>query len=575
MSDNIDIFKKEEYPVDKNIKLWGMPGCGKTTQAIERLKKYMEKENLESKDITLCTYRKSLSFELLEKLKNDGLIDKNKKYSDTYIGTIHGICRRIIQDSELDYNINNFIDESNKKEFCNMYNKEYYNNSPEKSEGEVLFDIFSYFKNTKNKTGDIPYDKEKEFEKMWGYYDIKEIIEDWKKYKNKNNLYSFDDLLYIVKEEELIPPNEFIFIDELHDAYPLLYDVIKMWIEKTKEEDGVIIVAGDPLQVINSYQGATPKYFKNIDIPRIVLDKSYRCPEEIWKKGLEVLSYEFKNNEIPDIKTHKNNGNVIERERTIFSKDINNNWSVVDQELSPNRLSKKHKNIMFLVRARYQIKPIVKNLKNKGIIYSTKHDSSWDSDKNDKLCIYNTLQKISKMKIKNEDYNRDEKHLKYKIKNNTYLKPEEFDCLKKYLPKNKYFYTKKYKTDNHLINLEKLHQVIKKQLLNTSTQEIINDLKLEIENKQTIQKAYNNYNKTFNKYNLPVEIRTIHEAKGLEKETVVLYDSITENINKNILNNKKTKNECRVWFVAITRSSKNLYILKNSYSNKKPKTPYL
>lgn len=64
--------------------------------------------------------------------------------------------------------------------------------------------------------------------------------------------------------------------------------------------------------------------------------------------------------------------------------------------------------------------------------------------------------------------------------------------------------------------------------------------------------------------NIPnIKISTIHQAKGGESENIILFTDVTQNTWKNI----NSDDEHRVWYVAVSRSKKNLYIV-NGQSNR-------
>lgn len=54
-----------------------------------------------------------------------------------------------------------------------------------------------------------------------------------------------------------------------------------------------------------------------------------------------------------------------------------------------------------------------------------------------------------------------------------------------------------------------------------------------------------------------IKISTIHQAKGGESENIILLTDVTQNTWKNI----NTDDEHRVWYVAVSRSKKNLFII--------------
>jgi superfamily I DNA/RNA helicase len=56
-------------------------------------------------------------------------------------------------------------------------------------------------------------------------------------------------------------------------------------------------------------------------------------------------------------------------------------------------------------------------------------------------------------------------------------------------------------------------------------------------------------------------IKTIHGAKGLEAETMFLHTGITNKINQSILDYERLKDEARVWYVGLSRTSQKMYIV--------------
>jgi DNA helicase-2/ATP-dependent DNA helicase PcrA len=65
---------------------------------------------------------------------------------------------------------------------------------------------------------------------------------------------------------------------------------------------------------------------------------------------------------------------------------------------------------------------------------------------------------------------------------------------------------------------------------------------------------------------LPTKVYTIHASKGNEAETVAVYDGITGRIRESMNRDEaESKNEFRTWYVALTRASSNLLVLKHGF----------
>jgi superfamily I DNA/RNA helicase len=66
-----------------------------------------------------------------------------------------------------------------------------------------------------------------------------------------------------------------------------------------------------------------------------------------------------------------------------------------------------------------------------------------------------------------------------------------------------------------------------------------------------------------------ITISTIHSAKGSEATNVVLFLNETTNTMKAASKSRSKKNEeYRVWYVAVTRSMQNLFLIKNNNKRK-------
>jgi DNA helicase-2/ATP-dependent DNA helicase PcrA len=65
----------------------------------------------------------------------------------------------------------------------------------------------------------------------------------------------------------------------------------------------------------------------------------------------------------------------------------------------------------------------------------------------------------------------------------------------------------------------------------------------------------------------PTRILTIHASKGAEASDVIVYDGITGRIQDSLENDAGAReNEARCWYVALTRASRRLHIIRNSFA---------
>ena len=86
----------------------------------------------------------------------------------------------------------------------------------------------------------------------------------------------------------------------------------------------------------------------------------------------------------------------------------------------------------------------------------------------------------------------------------------------------------------------------------------------------TIKDAYINNPDSFNKAN--IKLSTIHSAKGMEADNVILYTVLTKRVYEDWVQYRETNDtEAKVLFVGITRAKRRLYLLgdrRSQYSYK-------
>lgn len=106
-------------------------------------------------------------------------------------------------------------------------------------------------------------------------------------YKQENKLFDFPDMLLEVLKGDLCPPGiKVLFLDESQDFFPLLWDVIKMWVKKVER----VYMAADPYQTIFSWSGASPSLFINFPADKtLTLKQSHRCPREVHDLSRRIV----------------------------------------------------------------------------------------------------------------------------------------------------------------------------------------------------------------------------------------------------------------------------------------------
>lgn len=134
---------------------------------------------------------------------------------------------------------------------------------------------------------------------------VKNIFKSYNDILIKNNLFDYDDLLYLpyfilTQNIEILEHYkkkfQYINIDEYQDINFAQYNLIRLLASNTKSN---ICVIGDPDQAIYGFRGADVKFIKQfkLDYPEakiFELEKSYRCSDNILSASRQILSEENK-----------------------------------------------------------------------------------------------------------------------------------------------------------------------------------------------------------------------------------------------------------------------------------------
>ena len=239
--------------------------------------KYVQilKEKLDNKEFFLPTQLKFNIFDLADKEKS-ALVDliafkeqnKKKVYStynsfddfvsneeelktifDTFNTSNNPVSKFIAQRLQ-----NNFFDK--KKQTVSF--KDYVTLKDISNDSGSVKDSINFFGGFTKKINDFSYVQK------FVLSCLKRVYKDWQKYKQKNKMQTFNDMLRTIREE-LVNGNEsfknklkgkyqYAIIDEFQDTNQLQFDTFKsIFLE---DNDHHMIVVGDPKQSIYSFQGA-------------------------------------------------------------------------------------------------------------------------------------------------------------------------------------------------------------------------------------------------------------------------------------------------------------------------------
>jgi len=279
-----------------HIKLWGPPGTGKTRRLIEICQEEMA-TGRSPWEIIFCSFTRAAAGEARNRAIEQfgGSVDDYPWFS-----TEHSICFRLLNLSR-----SQVLTRRKLKEFGQLYNYEFsdtkddenisleerYNEGMLQTLGDFYESFISYMKN-RMLSFDSAY---REFLRQQGdglpdgfsQSGLSRYIERREEWKRENNLWAFEDMIIGALEHDLCPSEATVLIaDECQDSSPLLFELLRRW--STKVES--YYLAGDPLQAIYKFSGASPELFFEFPGEQQVLSHSYRLPLQIKNLAQEIIA---------------------------------------------------------------------------------------------------------------------------------------------------------------------------------------------------------------------------------------------------------------------------------------------
>ena len=568
----------DEYPPEASLKLNGPPGTGKTTQLLERLTSLLDGDYT-PRDIVFVTYRKEMAAEFLRRLHERGHIDEEEaekpwKHDTRHFGTLHGVCNRITSDAAV-------VENKHRRDFMlSEYHAKFdgrgaeWDDNPSQSDpiGTMLFDAYDWcVENKQHSFPRAPNFKEIR-DKAISPPSFEEFDDAWTRYKQDGNedgkpLRDFAGMLREVDERGLRPRGDILIVDEYHDMTPIMASICEGWMDDFE----TVIVGGDPLQAIYSYKGADPSFFTDLDLPEVLLDRTYRVPSNIWKYSRSVIEHDP-----PSIEPDAAGGDV----------------RAVDDD--PHRVLDVYgeESVMFLARTQSQLHDIAQQLRERGIIFRSQDGiGGWNNSKT-LLGLYNALQKIRNAQpLDNVNpetgqtgmarFEQSEVESNVRLPENVSLEPAEARVLIDKTPAGYFTNTKKSvraftKGADSVSGTDLLSRVEPSFWADMTNGEDSVDHLLSYGAKDTLRAALSRNDRPYPVIETaPVpDVLTIHASKGKEAETVALYDGIPGAVQRNISGDPRERRaESRVWYVGCTRAAENLLVFRDQFDYVEPFLP--
>ena len=320
-------------------------------------------------------------------------------------------------------------------------------------------------------------------------------------YKSSFKLRDFTDMIEEFNVAELCPKYDIVFIDESQDLSPIQWKMVEIIRKNSK----YVILAGDDDQAIYGWAGADVKTFQSISAKEdIILPQSYRVPKQVQVIANQIL------NRIPDERRIKKDWKAREEQGS-----VDRITSIEDVPLDQG-------DWLILARTNDRLDKIKPILRDRGIYFQLKGRKSFRASLFRSILNYTRWQKgelLSLSEVKDiiectgMDFNPTEEKM-YDLADLTYDKTVNwFD-----------------------IFIEDYEECLYIRKMLSSGEKLSK--------------------------NARVQLSTIHSAKGGEATNVLLILDNTKTIRESIEKSwEKEDEENRVWYVGVTRTSQNLYIM--------------
>ena len=330
-------------------------------------------------------------------------------------------------------------------------------------------------------------------------YNFLEIIEkEVKNYKDSFKLKDFTDMIEEFIVSNLCPTFDVIFIDEAQDLSPIQW---KMY-DLLKKNSKIVILAGDDDQAIYGWAGADVKRFQNEPAKELVLPKSYRVPIKVQQVAYTIIS-QIETRIPKEWKPRNYQGHCEE----VYSLD--------ELDLTQGQW-------LILARTNYRLIKLKPYLIERGIYFEYKNRKSFSPK------LYKAIQNFTRWTADNPLTPAEIKDIfDYTGHEFTLDDDKTYDCMDFGIDYTDTWY--------ETFNADPEQTLYIRQMLS---------------NKEKLSQ------------DARVKLSTIHSAKGGEADNVLLILDNTDKIRDGIEKSpEKADEEHRVWYVGVTRTKQNLYIM--------------
>ena len=578
------------------------PGSGKTFIIVKRIEYLITKHKVRPEEILVVTFTKAAAKEMQERFSSL----MGMRGSSVVFGTFHSVFLEILRRSNRSVK-RNIITEMQKRTLIEQLLVE---RGISCDAGEIIeiIQVIGILKNQNKQTVDENVElsvNKKEFEEIFLAYEEE---------KSREEMLDFEDIL--IQAYQLLRDNPklleswqerfpYILIDEFQDINLLQYQTMKLLCEKSTN----LFFVGDDDQSIYSFRGASPEIMLNFEQEypngvKIVLDKNFRSPTSIVRRSQKVIG----NNEVRFMKQiiaqNKERSPIVLRK---FQTTIDESYYILKEIEKLKQMGVEPHKIAILVRSQKDVLPTLDTLSEHNVPYfmREKHTTLYEHFIAKDILSYLRLatgerKRVDFLRIANRpnrylrrDSLEDETisfEMLYKFyEDKTWIYPylqdfeEDIAFLRTALPYMAVQYiAKKIGYADYLrtyakerqISEESCLEVLEQLKMRAKKQETIEEWLTQIEESKQKQQEEMQRKQTQEVVEGKVQIMTIHTSKGLEYEAVFLIHANEGSMpHKQAVSKQEIEEERRVFYVAITRAKRKLYISYVQEKNGKQVAP--
>lgn len=364
-----------------------------------------------------------------------------------------------------------------------------------------------------------------------------EIALKYERFKLSNGVIDFTDMILLANKSEFETPHfQYMFIDEAQDLSKQQW----MFVERLADNADNIVVVGDERQAIAEFAGADVDSFLAVKGKMTTLNQSYRVPREIYKLARKVEKHMIKTRNAdwkprPKDFGETNNGEVIRVNQIPVREMARGTWLVLTRT---NGQLQEFKNYM------------MQYCNMLPTFFTVDGLAPVDTDIFKAIAIFEAARRSDTVtKYDFIEYDESDTTEKRKQKHDFIL------MLKKFMSSQSPFSDELDKTFMHRFSYVDWFDAFDK--VTVAEKRYI----------KSIAEAYKKNPKAFE--NAKIKLSTIHSAKGMEADNVLLYTVLTGKVYNEWQQWKDVSDcEAKVLFVAITRARKRLFLLGGGTRNK-------